>query len=202
MTAPSIHTDLLAYNFNLGGAQFTAPGQKTDTPFQPLSQSFMHELAREGDILSAEVIMDAGGNIDLPDEEGRRPLHEAAWFGRTEMVSFLLGSGALLDAPIHPFGYTALYFAVQRGHTDIVRLLIERGALLSVTDRLNGQGLLHLAALRGDMQMTGLLIAAGIDVFQEDRRGQTARDYAARQNNKSLEGVLLKVMEHHARYGA
>jgi ankyrin repeat protein len=118
------------------------------------------------------------------------------------MVSFLIANGAVMDAPIHPFGYTALWFAVAQGHHGVARYLIERGARLSVTDALSGQGLLHLAAARGDMLMTGMLIAAGVDVLAEDRRGQTARDYAARNNNTELERVLLKVMQHHACYGA
>jgi ankyrin repeat protein len=206
MTAPAINTDLLAYNFNLGTTQFAAhlsPSQKNEmdaAPFSAVGQSFMHELAREGDVLSAEVILDKGGAIDLPDDEGRRPLHEAAYFGRLDMVAFLLSSGAVLDAPISPFGYTALWFAVQQGHHDVVRYLLERGARLETADMLTGQGLLHVAAARGDMIMAGLLIAAGIDVLAEDRRGQTARDAAARMNNKQLENVLLKVMEHRARY--
>jgi ankyrin repeat protein len=205
MTAPAIQTDLLAYNFNLGTTRFTAHIHRAESetfPFSAIGQSFMHELAREGDVLSAEVVLDKGGAIDLPDEEGRRPLHEAAFFGRTDMVRFLLCSGAVLDAPVHPFGYTALWFAVSQGHMDVVRLLLEKGASVNAADALSGQGLLHLAASRGDMKMAGLLIAAGIDTLKEDRRGQTARDYAARGNNKALEAVLLKVMEHHARYGA
>lgn len=199
MTAPSIQTDLLAYNFNLGPG---LPPQETQMRFPQVGQSFMHELAREGDILSAEMLLDQGGNIDLADEEGRRPLHEAAFFGQEEMVRFLLVNGAVMDAPINPFGYTALWFAVSQGHEQLAKCLIEKGARLSVADRLNGQGLLHIAAARGDMKMAGLLIAAGIDVLAEDRRGQTARDCAARHNHKQLESVLLKVMEHHARYGA
>lgn len=206
MTAPSIHTDLLAYNFNLGTTRFAQHVRPAETEekgfFSSVGQSFMHELAREGDVLSAEVILDKGGAIDTPDEEGRRPLHEAAYFGRIDMVRFLLSCGAVMDAPVHPFGYTALWFAVAQGHHGIARLLIERGARLDVADALNGQGLLHLAAARGDMVMTGMLIAAGIDVLAEDRRGQTARDYAARYNHKDLERVLVKVMEHHACYGA
>ncbi|MDE1151421.1 MAG: ankyrin repeat domain-containing protein [Micavibrio sp.] len=200
MTTPAIHTDLLAYNFNIGPTTF---GQaQTASSFPQVGQSFMHELAREGDILSAEAILDKGGSVDLPDDEGRRPLHEAAFFGRDEMVRFLLASGAVLDAPIHPFGYTALWFAVQQGHIDIVRTLLERGARLTTVDVLNGQGLLHIAAARGDLKMAGLLIAAGIDVLAEDKRGQTARDSAARHNHHQLENVLVKVMEHHARFGA
>lgn len=201
MTAPAISSDLdlMAYNFNLETTDFLS--QFRQTPDRTLvGQSFLHELAREGDVLSAEVIIAAGGEVDLADDEGRRPLHEAAFFGQKEMVSFLLSCGAVIDAPIHPFGHTALYYAVERGHIDVAKALIERGASRAVQDRLTGQGLLHLAAASGDLPMIGLLIAAGVDVFQEDKRGMTARDIAGRKGHKSVESVLLKVMEHHARY--
>ena len=200
MTTSSIITDLLAYNFNLeiSGAQSATDAA---VAFRHIGHSFVHDLAREGDVLSAEVIHDAGGDIDLADDEGRRPLHEAAAAGKIDMAQFLLSAGALLDAPIHPFGYTALFCAVQQGHADMVAYLIAQGANIDVTDRLTGQGLLHIAAARGDMQMAGILIAAGIDVLAEDGRGQTARDHAARGNHKTLERTLLKVMQHHAIYG-
>lgn len=200
MTAPSTMTDLLAYNFNLDTPDLAAlfGHQK---PFHHIGQSFLHDLAREGDVLSAEVILDAGGEIDLPDDEGRRPLHEAAYFGRLDMVQFLVANGAIIDAPIHPFGYTALYYAVQQGHAAVATWLHAQGARLDVRDRLTGRGLLHHAAANGDMHMAGILIAAGADVFAEDAKGMTARDYAARSNNRQLENVLVKVMMHHAAYG-
>lgn len=200
MTTSSVMTDLLAYNFNLDAPTLSDVLGRFK-PFHHIGQSFMHDLAREGDLLSAEVILLAGGEVDLPDDEGRRPLHEATFFGRLEMVKFLVHNGAVLDAPIHPFGYTALYYAVQQGHTDIVLWLVSQGARLDVSDRLTGQGLLHLAAVRGDMQLTGMLIAAGVDVFAEDSKGQTARDTAARYRHPQLERTLLKVMMHHAVYG-
>ncbi len=201
MTAPAISTDLdlLAYNFNLETTDFLS--QFRQTPDRSLvGQSFLHELAREGDVLSAEVIINAGGEVDLADDEGRRPLHEAAFFGQKDMVEFLISCGAIIDAPIHPFGHTALYYAVERGHMDVTRSLIEHSASLMVEDRLTGQGLLHLAAASGDMAMIGLLIAAGVDVFHEDKKGMTARDIAARKGHKDVESVLVKVMEHHARF--
>lgn len=206
MTAPSINTDLLAYNFNLGTTNYTKhisrqPAEEKH-PFSIIGKSFMHELAREGDVLSAEVVFEKGGEIDLPDDEGRRPLHEAAFFGHADMVRFLVSEGAVLDAPLHPFGYTALWFAVTQGHYEVVEYLLEKGAGVNVADALNGQTLLHAAVQRGDMKMTGMLIAAGVDTLQEDHKGMTARDYASRNNNTMLESVLLKVMQHHARYGA
>lgn len=201
MTTASVDSNLSAYNFNLETSAFLAGMQKA-SPFHLVGQTFLHELARGGDILSAEVIMDTGIDIDLPDEEGRRPLHEAAFFGHEEMIGFLLSHGAKIDAPIMPFGYTALWYAVQQGHYDIARLLIEKGASLKVEDRLSGQGLLHIAASRGDVKMAGILLSAGIDVFKEDRRGLTARDNAARNNHKELERCILKVMTHRAVFAA
>ena len=184
----AVMTDLLAYNFNF------------DTTDTPLHHSFMHDLAREGDLLSAEIVFDVGGAIDLPNDEGRRPLHEAAFFGHIDMVRFLIEHGADIHAPIHPFGHTALYLAVQQSHYEIVQFLIKSGARLDVRDVLMGTGLLHIAAAKHDMRMVGILIAAGASVFHENKKGQTARDLAASKGHRALEKTLLTVMEHHAKY--
>jgi ankyrin repeat protein len=201
MAAPSTMSDLYAYNFNLEICNFMS---QLKDPMLALGvgKSFLHELAREGDTLSAELVISAGASVNQPDEEGRRPLHEAAAAGQLEMVDLLLKNGALIDAPIHPFGHTALWLAVQAGKKEVVQYLLEKGARISVADSLSGQGLLHQAALYGDMIMAGVLIAAGIDVLHQDKRGQTARDLAIRNGHRSLEAVLKKVMEHHARYYA
>lgn len=199
MTAPSIDTDLIAYNFNIETTDFIAQLRAQANP-SLTGQSFMHELAREGDVLSAEVMLDKGATFDAPDEQGRRPLHEAAAKGHADMIGLLLAHGALLDAPIHPFGWTALYLAVQHGRLDAARLLLARGANAAVEDRLSGQGLLHVAARNGDTAMAGVLIAAGADIFREDSRGLTPRDHAARAGYRELERTLLKVMTHHALY--
>lgn len=200
MTPPTVTTDLLAYNFNLdlkSGTSALAQRQ----PGGHMGQSLMHDLARAGDVLSIEALFDAGFDIDLADNDGRRPLHEAALCGQTETVSFLVDAGALIDAPLHPFGHTALYHAVSGGQVDVACTLLAHYANIDVTDRMTGQGLLHIAAQRGDMMMAGVLIAAGIDVLQEDHAGKTARDYAAERNHTQLEKTLLKVMQHHAVYG-
>lgn len=185
-----VMTELLAHNFNL------------DTLDLGTRHSFMHDLAREGDLLSAEVIFEAGSDIDSPNDEGRRPLHEAAFFGHIDMVSFLLANGADIHAPVQPFGYTALYLAAQQSHYDIVAYLIKKGAKLNVKDTLLGTGLLHIAAAKNDLRLAGILIAAGIDVFHENKKGQTARDIAGSKGHHDIERTLMKVMEHHAKYVA
>jgi ankyrin repeat protein len=198
MTAPNVTADVLAYNFNLGTLDFVS-ALKRPPAESLLGQSLLHDLARENDVLTAETLIDRGADCDRTDAQGRTPLHEAAFFGSTEMASFLLDSGARLDAEVEPFGHTALYLAVERGHLSVAQLLIACGARLDAADSITGQGLLHMAAARGDMRMTGVLIAAGADVFMADKRGRTARDHAARRNHVGLERALLKVMEHRVR---
>lgn len=188
----AVMTGVLAHNFNI---DITNLHGGLNAP-----RTFMHDLAREGDVLSAEVIFDTDGNIDLPDDLGRRPLHEASFYGHLDMVRFLLQNGAQLDTPIQPFGHTALYLAVQQSRYDVVRHLISQGARLTVADSLTGAGLLHVAASKGDTRMAGILIAAGTDVFHEDKKGAPARDAAIRAGHGDLAGILLKVMEHHGRY--
>lgn len=197
MTATSAGIDLLAHNFNLGVIDFFDHFKRP--PQQPLvGQSLLHDLAREDDVLSAEALLDKGADVDRADDQGRTALHEAAFYGSTGVLALLLDMGATRDAVVRPFGHTALYFAVERGHIPAAQLLIAVGAKLGVTDSISGQGLLHMAAAKGDMRLAGLLIAAGADVFAEDKKGRTARDYAARHNHKDLERAILKVMEHRA----
>ncbi len=195
----SVTHDHTVHNFNLNSDLIH---RLAESPFGLVRQSFMHDLAREGDVLSAEIVFDAGHDLDIPDEIGRRPLHEAAFFGHMDMVKFLIAGGASVDSPVLPFGDTPLYLAVQQGRHAVARELIKRGASLKTADKLLGTGLLHVAAARGDAIMAGILIAAGIDIFREDKKGMTARDVAARHHQPELERVLLKVMAHHARFQA
>lgn len=183
-----VMTELLTHNFNF------------DTADLGTRHSIMHDLAREGDLLSAEVLFDAGHEVDSPNDEGRRPIHEAAFFGHADMVRFLLANGANINAEVKPFGHTPLYLAAQQSRYEVMEELIRKGARLSCRDALLGTGLLHIAAAKNDLKLAGLLISAGVNVFHENKKGQTARDIAASKNFREMERTLLKVMEHHAKY--
>lgn len=200
MTAPSVTTDLHPLPDTLEIDRILS--QLATSPVRGLSgQSLLHDLAREGDLLSAELLIDTGADVNKADDYGRQPLHEAAFSGHSSMVSLLLENGANINAAITPFGHTPLYMAIERKHHDVAHILIRRGAHLNVCDRITGQSLLHMAAAKGDYILTGLLISAGIDVFAEDSKGQTACDYAAKYNHTEMVRALSKVMAHQSRYG-
>lgn len=64
---------------------------------------------------------------------GARPLHAAAFSGRTEVVELLLNAGAAING-VDANGETALHRAVFRRYEEVVRLLLKRGAKVNVLD--------------------------------------------------------------------
>lgn len=199
MAAPTHTIDLIAYNFNIESTDFFTTLQKAARP-SLIGESYLHTLAREGDALTIDLLLQDGADADALDAQGNRPIHEAARCGHADVVQLLLDHGAKVDAKSDPLGVSALMLAIEQGHGDVVRLLVSRGASLAARNRLNGHGVLHLAAQRGDLALIGVLISAGAGVFMEDRQGQTPRDHAARTSHRAAEQALIKVMTHQARY--
>jgi len=194
MIIPST-SKLISYNFNID----TISAVNKNTPQNKMRNSIIHDLAKQGDVLGTEIMFERGHYIDLKNEIGKTPLHIAAFFGHIDIVRFLVENGADINKEIESSGQTALYMAVLQNHYQIIRYLIKNGAFVNVTDKITGKTLLHIAAKKGDVQMTGILISAKINVLINNKRGMTARDIAAMNNNKILEKILLKTMEHHAR---
>ena len=73
---------------------------------------------------TVRVILDAGADINMPDQTGDTPLMLAAKAGKAEIVSILLRTGANVLAR-SPNGETALDMAQKRHRKVVASLLIE-----------------------------------------------------------------------------
>ena len=74
--------------------------------------------------------------MNVRDNCGWTPLHEACNYGHLEVVRTLLDNGADIDDPGGELcgGVTPLIDAVVNGHVDVVTLLVDRGADLGARD--------------------------------------------------------------------
>src|SRR5262249_5424389 len=90
--------------------------------------TLLHDMAQEGDIAKARLLLDHGADINAVDEEYRStPLGLAARWGRREMVAFLLERGADPGKSGAPWA-TPLAWAIKKGHPDIEADLRQAGA--------------------------------------------------------------------------
>ena len=132
-----------------------------------------------------------------------RALHLAALGGHVAAVEALLQRGALREATNYQ-GMRPLHLAVLGGDRPealaTARLMLRKPWLVDANAAtLSGDTALHLAASHGFVAMTKLLISAGhgrsmagriAKMLLKNRAGQTARECAAAQGFRDVEGLL------------
>uniref|UniRef100_A0A915PV28 Ribosomal RNA-processing protein 40 n=1 Tax=Setaria digitata TaxID=48799 RepID=A0A915PV28_9BILA len=109
----------------------------------------MHEAARGNDTNYLEMLIEMGYNINVRDEGGWTPLHEAVGALKFENVQILAKAGANLNLQSNEGtlsadgertdsgGLTPLMEACDRGATAIVDLLLKFGANVTIKNRDN-----------------------------------------------------------------
>ena len=125
------------------------------------------------------ILVRQGVHADPEDDEGRKLIRLAVLRGETEMLKFLLPSGASVTAldlaPETPAsgdpertnssGRTtlpALSLAVSHNNIEMARMLISRGADVNARDEFLGP--LASGVMKGQLEMVNLLLDAGANV--------------------------------------
>jgi ankyrin repeat protein len=90
--------------------------------------TLLHDMAQEGDIPKARLLIDHGANINAVDEEYRStPLGLAARWGQRDMVGFLIERGADPNKS-NAHWSSPLAWARKKGHAEIENDLSRAGA--------------------------------------------------------------------------
>lgn len=123
------------------------------------------------------------GSINTHAYDGWTPLHLGAFFGRREVVEWLLDRGAAVDAESrNSLRNTPLHAALAGGHDDVAMLLIDRGALTDARDA-GGHTPLHIAAESGSIGAVKALLDRGADPHAVDAEDMTPLSRAAARNH-------------------
>ncbi|XP_062510650.1 transient receptor potential cation channel subfamily A member 1-like [Corticium candelabrum] len=163
------------------------------------SESAFHLACSQGSLEMAKVIIE---NCSLPshdvlssqDPSGQTPLHKAAIFNHTEMVKYLIDSGANINA-VDKHGRTALLLAAQAGATECVRFLISNGADVQVRD-MGLRNVLHVAIQFGHEVAEVVLerVTATRELLDEhDAHGLTPLHYASKRGKLKPVQLMLEL---------
>ena len=119
--------------------------------------------------------------IDMSNDIGMTPLHQAVKVNNLSMVNLLLEFGANPNLKTEWIvgGESPLMIAAANNYYDIGKLLLEFGA--DPTDE-NSQGIpcLHIACMNGSIDLALVMIAYGCDPNIKDKLGNNASYWAKR----------------------
>ena len=88
----------------------------------------LHWACEGGELKIVQMLMEAGADVCVVDDDGYTCLIDAAYFGHTETVRYLVGLREV-DVNQRDFlGHTALHHAREKQHTDVEQVLLKHGA--------------------------------------------------------------------------
>jgi ankyrin repeat protein len=88
----------------------------------PMKVRAIHAAAASGSLSIVRALIEAGADVNAPQEKGFTPLHEAAATGKLELVRILLDHGASPDQTTED-GKSALDLARDEKQDAVVDLL-------------------------------------------------------------------------------
>lgn len=126
--------------------------------------SKLHKAVKKGDFLTVRLLIEKEDfNIDLLDCDGATALHNAAFYGRKEIVEYLCNKKANVNLGNY-IGYTPLMASTREGYLEVVQILLQNG---SSVNQVNDEGFTALVFSSGYSKNTEVLlelIKSGADV--------------------------------------
>ena len=124
--------------------------------------AFQQAITNGRNLTTIKLLYNDKSDLTTKDLDGNTALHLAAWFGKEDILKFLLENGADRKAfgprKLIPF-QTAI---IERRALNIAKLLFEDESDLTTRDE-NGNTALHLAASQGKEDVLSFLIEKGAD---------------------------------------
>lgn len=159
--------------------------------YLPIPSSDFHQAVYFGDIITVKTLSKQNKDlINTKDEEGFGPLHVASVEGYSEIVRFLVASGANINGK-GMYGWAPLHMAVKFNQTKIVKLLLELKADPDI--RMDwGNTPLHNAAYEGNQEIASLLIREGVEIDVMDDEGNTPLHGAASRGHIEMTKFLIE----------
>ncbi len=147
------------------------------------------DAAQGGDIAAVEALLQAGGDVDVPDSHGTAALHWATYRDDVAMVARLIAAGADVNRASR-YGATPLSLACVAANPAIVEPLLDVGAYPNLVAA--GEPPLLTCARTGRVETVELLLAHGANPnVTDDWKGQTALMWAVAEDHIAIIDTLV-----------
>ncbi len=161
--------------------------------------SLLIEAAKGGHIETLTVLLDAGADANIQDDDGITPIFKASEQGYVKVVALLLAHQA--DPNLYDnIGRTPLMIASRNGYQNIVETLVEHDADVNAIEQLEpnshrdisigGMTALIYASRGGHAGITEFLLKNGADPRLSSNTGETALGVAKQHGFSKIERLL------------
>ncbi|XP_070372556.1 ankyrin repeat and SOCS box protein 10 isoform X3 [Equus asinus] len=187
------HTEVLRLLLRRRARPDSAPGGRTA----------LHEACAAGHAACVHVLLVSGADPNIPDQDGKRPLHLCRGAGTLECAELLLRFGAKVDGRSEEEEETPLHVAARLGHVELADLLLRRGACPNARDAEGWTPLLTACDTRCTspadaeattarcLQLCRLLLSAGADADAADQDRRRPLHLACRRGHAAVVELLL-----------
>jgi len=113
------------------------------------------QAARGGHVEACKILLKAGADPLLTDNDGWNAMYYAAWKGKADIVQMLSVHKDLIDSTTKS-GTTPLMTAAEQGYREVCEALLKAGANPSMKDQ-NGQNAMRMAEKKGKAEIVKML---------------------------------------------
>ncbi|XP_026219809.1 LOW QUALITY PROTEIN: ankyrin repeat domain-containing protein 16 [Anabas testudineus] len=154
--------------------------------------TLLHYAARHGHLDTVEYLTKGVGmEVEVRNNDYKRPLHEAASMGHCACVSYLLQEGAKVDS-LKKADWTPLMMACTRRNLDVIQELLCHGANPELRNK-DGWNSFHIACREGDPLVVQHLLLVAPGVWRtESKTGRTPLHTAAMHGREEVVRILLE----------
>ncbi|XP_029901525.1 ankyrin repeat domain-containing protein 16 [Myripristis murdjan] len=164
----------------------------TNKHFGTSGDTLLHYASRHGHLDTVRFLMEeVGMDLEVRNNDYKRPLHEAASMGHTACVSYLVREGATVDC-LKRADWTPLMMACTRRNLEVIQELLSHGANPALKNK-DGWNAFHIACREGDPLIVQHLLNVAPDVWRtESKIRRTPLHTAAMHGCEEVVRLLLQ----------
>lgn len=153
--------------------------------------TLLHYAARHGHLDIVKYLHKLGQNVEVYNNDYKRPLHEAASMEHLDCVKYLLQEGAEVDS-LKKADWTPLMMACTRRTLAVIEELLIHGADVNLKNK-DGWSPFHIACREGSPAVVLLLLQHSKTVWStESNIGRTPLHTAAMHGCEDVVKILLE----------